>query len=199
MIKKYANIYPMRLLEVDGVVYIEFKKLFCVIFGLATIPNVTKELNDVSENNYLITGAGRGRFTVINGDGIAQFLSKTIRLSYKEKIAVVENLKQLGLVFSIGISASRKELDFFDCVRDFFSYFGVEVRRQVTINDGSYIYDMLIGMVVVEFDENSHASYNKESEKAREDYAICNGYRFLRVTDSDSNSLNLAKIAKEIL
>lgn len=199
MIKMYSNTYPMAVIYVDETAYIEFKRLFCVIFGLATIPNVTKELECVSENNYLITGAGRGRTTFISGDGMTELLSKTIRLSYREKIAVIENLKQVGLTFSVGISNSRKELDFFDCVCDFFSYFNFEVKRQITINGAPYIYDMLIGLVIVEFDENSHSSYNKESEKIREDYALSNGYRFLRVTDSDSISTNLARIAKEVL
>jgi hypothetical protein len=51
----------------------------------------------------------------------------------------------------------------------------------------------------VEYDESNHVGYDKAKETEREKIIIAKGYRFMRLSDSQSNAKNLAKVAKEAL
>lgn len=190
--------YPIEAVDVNGDVFVPFRRIFTVIFDFQSIRNITKELRGVSINNYIISGKGRGQKTLINGNGLAQVLNRTIRLSYSEKLDAVKSMRESGLTVSEAVSATRKELDFADDLRDFLHYFGKSLDRQVVIGDG-FIYDIVIGDLIVEFDENNHKNYNKDSEILREENAKNHGYRLVRVSDLDSNATGLAKVSEALI
>ena len=192
----YNNEYPLDLHEIDGDYFVSLRTLYPLIFEFKTITSVTRELKNVSLKNYKITGSGRGRLTLINGNGLSELLSRTIRLSYKEKLEVVKSLKSLGLNITEPVSSTRKELDFFDDISDFLGCFNIEIERQFEIC--GFLYDFKIGNLIVEYDEAKHAGYNKALEADREKITLDNGMRFIRVSDDESNAKNIGLIFREL-
>ena len=192
----YENKYPLELHDIDGDLFVSLRVIYQLIFDFKTIASVTRELKNVSPSNYKIIGKGRARLTLINGDGISQLLSRTVRISHKEKLEVIKNLKSIGLKATEVVSATRKELDFFDDISDFLNCFDLRIDRQFEIE--GFIYDFKIGELIVEYDEAKHYGYNQELEKAREEVATRNGFKFIRVNDDDSNAKNIGIIYKEL-
>lgn len=192
----YDNKYPLDLHMIDKDRFVSLRALYPLMFEFKTITSVTRELKNVSPCNYKITGSGRGRLTLINGNGLAELLSRTVRLSHKEKLEVVKKLKSLGLKITDPVSATRKELDFFDDLSDFLGCFGIAIERQFEI--GGFLYDFKIGGLIVEYDEAKHAGYNQELEISREKSALDSGLQFIRVNDDNSNAKNIGIIFKEL-
>jgi len=195
--------------DLDGKACIDFRKFLLLTSSMTSnvsMSDVNKILSKIPAEYYVkMQDAKSGRNSRVSvylyPMGLVSYLSSSYRFSHSEKDDILKQLKDLGLVDSgIHISVSRAELSFLSDLQEFFSYFGIKVKDQFAINGQGIICDFLIGDdLIVEYDENNHAGYDKAKETEREKIIIAKGYRFMRLSDSQSNAKNLAKVAKEAL
>jgi very-short-patch-repair endonuclease len=191
----FINDFCIWIYEYNNNYWLRFSSFIC---GLSNgYGNSARDLKFVSKKNiYRKEPRGRNSTSYINGNGALQVLQKTIRISIGEKKRVVSELKKYNMIDDVIVFDSRKENDFYDDMSDFFKHFNIKIKRQFII-DGHLI-DFLIDNLAIEYDENNHYGYNRKLEIKRGEEVIKKGYKFIRLTDNESNSSNIAIIAKEL-
>lgn len=95
--------------------------------------------------------------------------------------------------------STTKEDAMFTALEDFLKPFDYTLNRQVKC--GRYRIDAVIPElnVAIEYDEDSHANYNRRAEEAREEYIRTNYDALIRITDEHNSTYNLGLIVKEIM
>ena len=92
-----------------------------------------------------------------------------------------------------------KEDTMFTALEDFLKPFGYTLNRQVKC--GRYRIDAVIPElnVAIEYDEDSHVSYDRRTEEIREEYIRTNYDALIRISDAHNSTYNLGLIVKEIM
>lgn len=95
--------------------------------------------------------------------------------------------------------STTKEDAMFTALEDFLKPFDYTLNRQVKC--GRYRIDAVIPElnVAIEYDEDSHANYNRRAEEVREEYIKTNYDALIRITDEHNSTYNLGLIVKEIM
>lgn len=95
--------------------------------------------------------------------------------------------------------STTKEDAMFTALEDFLKPFDYTLNRQVKC--GRYRIDAVIPElnVAIEYDEDSHANYNRRAEEVREEYIRTNYDALIRITDEHNSTYNLGLIVKEIM
>lgn len=95
--------------------------------------------------------------------------------------------------------STTKEDAMFTALEDFLEPLGYTLNRQVKC--GRYRIDAVIPElnVAIEYDEDSHANYNRRAEEVREEYIRTNYDTLIRITDEHNSTYNLGLIVKEII
>lgn len=131
----------------------------------------------------------KGILSIINYSSVSaarksEFLNWVNEVSGKQLFAIVD---------------ARKELYFLDKLEPFLKVFNITGARQYKILD--YRIDFYISSlnIAVEYDETAHQYYTYEQQELRqkliENALHC---RFIRLSDKDTDEINLAKVIKEI-
>lgn len=182
--------FNLKIIEYENKKYLDFKFFLLVIGNYSSNCNVHRELSYISKYNYVKKRDAddkRKRKILVNGDGVVEFLQKTLRLTMTDKNNILAELKKHNMINNnILLSLTRKENNFKDDLLLFFKPFNIAVESQVTID--TYIVDFLIdSKLVIEYDEIFHDNYDKKQEELREKYIINNGYKIIRIKDNMSN------------
>ncbi len=131
----------------------------------------------------------------VNIDGLIQWLIKKRNLNKKTFDDFLVKAKEVGILkkdFFMPLGCKEKEFSFL--LQDYANYLGLKLERQ--IGCGDYLIDFVINdKLAIEFDENNYLRYDKEKELEREKY-INQYYDLVRISDTDSAGLALAKITK---
>ena len=140
----------------------------------------------------------RAPYLFTNKEGVQQVLSRnTISCDkLKKEICEVLNIPSI-------IHLPSKETSFYTALEALLKDTNVVIKRQVYIA-GYYADIELVGLennVIIEYDENNHAYYDKDMEKQRESVLCQLGYSVIRIDDSktplESALIVLNKIEKE--
>ena len=133
------------------------------------------------------------KIIVINRHGLSNLISKSEKIPIRKKESIME---KLGINICMN---GRKETEFMNDLRLFFSPIGVEVLSQYYI--GLYRVDFYIPSMnlVIEYDEKDHKGYDSKIEHLRERFILDKlNCSILRVSDKNENSYNLGLIANFI-
>lgn len=180
----------------SGETFILFKTFFSVVFDFLPLTNQSKELRNVSKANILAISGGRHRKTYVSFCGVIEYLQKTTRISVTDKQAILKSLSDQGMGEFTPVFNTRKEIVFFDELKDYLSakkYKG-EIKTQQSVSD--YVVDAIIGGLIVEYDEDCHISYDKEAEDIRSKYLLSSGFKLVRVSDKNSNGFNIGVVSE---
>lgn len=98
-----------------------------------------------------------------------------------------------------GLYSITKEDAMFTALEDFLKPFSYTLKRQVKC--GRYRIDAVIPElnVAIEYDEDSHVSYDRRAEEIREEYIRTNYDALIRISDAHNSTYNLGLIVKEIM
>lgn len=126
-----------------------------------------------------------------------------LSLIQRSNVASKDVKKRLASFIGFGDEVSlyeRREVGFADVLDDFFEAYGLDVIRQYMV--GGYRVDFCVPEIklMIEFDENDHAFYDKCKEMSRESFIKDKtGFDLIRVSDKRSNSYNLGRISAYLL
>lgn len=194
-----VNGVPVFYYIIDGQPMFYYKNTFMAYLHLRS-PSTNEllkiEKSEIKKGKY----ADKKDKTYISALGLYQWINHSIRFSAHEKRMYINELANAGFIDkSLPCFSTTKENTFFSNLIECLLTLSpkLEIIRQFGV--GKYAVDCLLdGRFVIEFDENNHKSYNKELEKQREDFIINNGYKIIRVKDSDSIGKNIGLILKQI-
>lgn len=135
----------------------------------------------------------------INSEGLTRYfsLSRSIPLPKIKECIGIFNANG----FNVSLQKTSKEYEFGNDLENILNVFDVKIERQkkFSLSYGVVFVDFFINKhLCVEYDENNHLSYDKEKENQRERELKQMGFDFLRVTDKNSNTENIAIILKEL-
>lgn len=187
--------------QVGGETYFAFDSLPFVFCGKYTSYNYTMEKSGIDSCNFFIrdkeSKKDKRMSRFVNLDGMRQWVEKKRNIDKRILESFISKLKELKIVdkdFLILPKCKEKTFNFH--LQDYANYLGINLDRQVQYGD--YVIDFVINnSVAIEFDEKNHSSYDKEKEQERE-RLILERYKLVRINDTDSIGLSLAKIAREI-
>lgn len=180
-------------------IYFAFDSLPFVFCGNYTSYNYTMERSGVDSCNFFIrekeNKKDKRTSRFVNLDGLRQWVEKKRNIDKRALESFISKLKELKIVdkdFFILPKCKEKTFNFH--LQDYANYLGLNLDRQVQC--GSYVVDFVINnSLAIEFDENNHIQYDKKKEQERENF-ILERYKLVRVNDTDSIGLSLAKISK---
>lgn len=162
----------------------------------------SNEMNKISPCNVKKIGTrGRGAKTLINGDGIAEWICRSIRFSIHEKIKFINELKTQKLIsHDFNIVCSTSESDFFTSLSFLLEeiYPNYSIKRQQCIDESIIVDCVLNDSIVIEFDEKMHVSYDYEAERIREEFIMNKGYSIVRIDDKCNIGKALGIILKTL-
>lgn len=189
------SINPIKIIE--GKEYYSFRK---VLFAYTFNTNITlsNERKKISACNIIKRGVGRANPTLINIDGVVEWISFRHNISSIQKKQWITELIEQKLIAPITIPIfTRKENEFMDNLKLFLAQLNIDIKLQYSICD--YIVDGFIdNKYVIEFDENDHKSYDKTNESKRTKDIEGLGYTIIRVSDNNTLGYNIGYIAKHI-
>ena len=137
---------------------------------------------------------------LINESGVLKLITKSKTKTEDFKRDFINWLKEEKLIDDSIVLTSRKEIEFLDKLTVLLSPFNVDIEMQYKVLN--YKIDAYIPSlnIAIEYDENNHKDYSFEQHELRqkeiEDKLKC---KFIRVSDKDSDELNMGIILKEIM
>jgi very-short-patch-repair endonuclease len=100
---------------------------------------------------------------------------------------------------NIFILSSRKEIEFINQLEEALEPFNIKGIRQFSILSYRIDYYIPSLKVAIEYDENDHKNYSYEAHEGRQQEIEKKlGYRFIRVSDKNTNSYNIGFVIKNI-
>lgn len=126
--------------------------------------------------------------------------SKIVTLDFKKRFITFLTDNKLISKNSIFIFEPRKEINFFNSLKEFLIPFNITIKTQFNCN--KYKIDCYIKElnIVIEYDENSHKYYDYDSERHREEFIKnklkCN---IIRISDKYSDATNLGIIINKLI
>ncbi len=131
-------------------------------------------------------------------EGIASIV-KYSNASKNKKEKLIQALMELSNKQTVAIVDAPNEIKFLDKLEPYLEVFNITGTRQYKVLD--YRIDFYIPTlnIAVEYDENNHKYYTYEQQELRQEL-IENALhcRFIRLSDKDTDEVNLAKVIKEI-
>ncbi len=130
--------------------------------------------------------------------GVVQLTAKSRNTTKQNKL---ELLKQLNISNEHNnLVTSYREIEFFDKLETILEVFNIEYEKQYSVFN--YRIDMFLPElnIAIEYDENNHKRYSYESQELRQEKIEKElGCKFIRVSDEDSDELNIGLILKEFM
>ena len=100
---------------------------------------------------------------------------------------------------NIKVIKSRKEIEFMTLLKDFLNEFNIHHIQQYQYEN--YKIDLYLPAfkIAIEYDEEDHKYYTYKQQEYREQYLKQHlGCKFIRLSDNNSNGMNIAIITKEL-
>lgn len=147
------------------------------------------QLSDIQEG--LQDHMKGSKITIINRRGFYNLITRSNTIDIKTKESILSRFN-----FNY-IPYDRKEISFKRDLKYFLDAIGVDFIHQFRV--GKYRIDFYIPLyrIAIEYDERDHRHYNKDKEFRRQKYIEGKlGCKFVRLSDSKSNSYNLGVISK---
>lgn len=147
------------------------------------------QLSDIQEG--LPDHMKGSKIIVINKRGLYNLITKSNTIDIKTKESILSKFN-----FSY-IPYDRKEISFKRCLSDFLDALGVDFIHQFRVDKYRVDFYIPLYRIAIEYDEHDHRRYDKEKEIKRQKYIEEKlGCRFVRLSDSKSNSYNLGVISR---
>lgn len=137
------------------------------------------------------------KMIVYNVKGVMSIINYS-DISENRKLELIKTINKITETQMVVLS-SPKEIEFLDKLEPFLKVFNIAGTRQYKVLD--YRIDFYIPSlnIAIEYDENNHKYYTYEQQELRQEL-IENALhcRFIRLSDKDTDEVNLAKVIKEI-
>ena len=131
------------------------------------------------------------KIIVINKRGLYNLITKSNTIDIKTKESILSKFN-----FNY-IPYDRKEISFRRCLSDFLDALGIDFIHQFRVDKYRVDFYIPLYRIAIEYDEHDHRRYDREKETKRQKYIEEKlGCRFIRLSDSKSNSYNLGVISK---
>lgn len=157
------------------------------------------------KENFIICNAptkgGNQDMKFISENCVVRLIQKAKTLSEEYKYEFHKWLFSLDLIKEKVVIESRKEIEFVKDLGNFLEGFGVKNGiTQYKVLDYRIDYYIPDFKIAIEYDENDHIGYSYEAQELRqkriEEELKC---KFIRLSDSNSNTYNIGMIAKELI
>lgn len=147
------------------------------------------------------TKGGNQNMKFISSNDVVKLIQKSKTASEDYRDEFYRWLYSLELIENKVVIETRKEIEFIKDLENFLEGFGIKkgITQYKTLNYriDYYIPDLKIA---IEYDENDHIGYSYEAQELRqeriEQKLKC---KFIRLSDSNSNTYNIGIIARELI
>lgn len=132
-----------------------------------------------------------------NSEGISRFFGVVRNVPLAKINEHIESFNQNG--FNVKLMKTSKEEEFYSDLWNIMTALNHTIKQheRIELSYGTVIIDFLIdNSLIAEYDENDHKHYDKDKEKLREAELKKLGYKFIRLSDRNSNSENIARIIR---
>lgn len=188
------------IIEENGIAYFEIESVSKAI-GYITVAK-GREYVHKTRINKIIKACGITPLK-INGYKFLtlQDLKKLISVSHTEKNEkFIRFLKENNFIeYDEVFNTTRKESLFLDSLEQVLKELNLSLNRQFV--EATYRFDAYIPELdlIIEYDENCHANYDKNKEDIREKYILDNHRSILRLNDSCCINTNMGKTINKIM
>lgn len=148
----------------------------------------------------ILTNGGLQTLGFISEQGVWELISRAGNVPITRKDELVHHFNVFGFLEDTPYYfRERKEISFVSKLSDVLSGMGINSETQYHIL--RYRIDLYIPKyeLCVEYDEHNHSSYTYEQHEGRENKIRKLGYKFVRVTDSNTDEYNIGIVIKAIL
>jgi very-short-patch-repair endonuclease len=157
------------------------------------------EKRTITRQNNLLPGylfKNQGSLKLIKEQGVAKALSRSQKITTKEKQELFDFFQSKGLLTGL-VFYSRAEVEFISELEEFLKTLNVISIKQFQVLNFKVDLYLPELKIAIEFDENDHRNYDVKKEKERQDFIKeILGCDFLRLSDKDSCGMNIGKVLK---
>lgn len=149
--------------------------------------------NDILLDIKLFIDSNKNRFTL--NEIISKFNLDISRFSLFKKLTKIFSEEDIKNSLKSGLS-SKPELEYFNILKYFYKN---DIKKQFRLEGKHYDY-ILLDKILIEFDGDYWHSNPEKKEKDREKdrIAIKNGYYIIRISDKNSNNIEILNKINEI-
>ena len=184
----------MNVRYIDNEWWCDFVQLYEVVKNTGNT-NVHVIMTSIGRQYFQkIKCDNRSRY-FINSKGLSRFFGLVRNVPMVKIAEHIEAFNQNG--FNVKLIKTSKEEEFYSDLWNIITALNHTVKQheRIDLSYGTVIVDFLIdNSLIAEYDENDHKNYDKDKEKLREAELKGLGYKFIRLSDRNSNSENIAKI-----
>lgn len=191
------NDFNITVKEIDDEIWCDFYQIYAAIKNTGNLSGAYKLMKSIGIQYIQKIKKGRNSWYFINSDGISRLFGLVRNIPITKINEYINLLNQNG--FNVKLMKTSKEEEFYSDLWNIMTALNhvVKQHQKIELSYGTVIVDFLIdNSVIAEYDENNHKNYDRDKEKLREAELKGLGYKFIRLSDRNSNSENIARIIR---